>query len=69
MYDNHTKASAKRLWLEGGITDAEIAAKVGVVRPDTIRDWRVSEDWDPTRASSTRSLPPESATGACRARR
>src|SRR5262249_39684304 len=40
------RIAAKRLWLEGGKSDVEIAEAVGVTRPDTIRDWRATENWE-----------------------
>jgi hypothetical protein len=39
------KEAAMRLWLSGR-TDADIAATLGVRRPDTIRDWRRVGGWE-----------------------
>ena len=45
-YRAHTRSEARRLWLRGRMTDAEIAEQVGVQRADTIRDWRREEHWE-----------------------
>lgn len=45
-YDASVRLQARELWLEGGRTDAQVAALVGVARVDTVRDWRRAEDWD-----------------------
>jgi hypothetical protein len=46
VYDDKTRIEAKRLWILGGKTDIEIAQALGIVRPDTIRDWRTKENWE-----------------------
>jgi transposase-like protein len=46
-YPVEVRREARRLWLTGRYTDAEVAAKLGIPRPDTIRDWRHEEGWAP----------------------
>jgi transposase-like protein len=43
-YSDEVRGKARDLWLQGK-TDEEIAAALGITRPDTIRDWRRKEDW------------------------
>ena len=45
-YPPETKLRAKALWLAGHMTDAQIAAEVGITRPGTIGDWRAEEGWE-----------------------
>src|SRR5687768_16589404 len=45
-YDKRVREDARRLWLRGGLTDAEIATRASVQRADTIRDWRREDDWE-----------------------
>jgi hypothetical protein len=44
-YPVDVRRTARRLWLTGRFTDEEIAAKLGIPRADTIRDWRHQEGW------------------------
>jgi hypothetical protein len=46
-YSQEVRREARRLWLSDRFTDAEIAAKLGIPRADTIRDWRHEEGWAP----------------------
>ena len=48
-YDHSVRDAARRLWLMGGMTDAQIAEQVGVQRADTIRDFRRAGDWESLR--------------------
>jgi hypothetical protein len=50
MYDEETRIAAKKLWLQGGKTDIEIAEAVGIARADTVRDWRTRENWEGEKA-------------------
>jgi len=45
-YSPDTRLQAKALWLTGHLTDAQIAAQLGIARPGTILDWRNEEGWD-----------------------
>jgi transposase-like protein len=47
VYPPHLRRQARRLWLSGKFTDEQIAAKLGLPRADTIRNWRNEEDWRP----------------------
>jgi transposase-like protein len=46
-YSVEVRRQARRLWLTGRYTDTEVASKLGIPRPDTIRDWRHEEGWAP----------------------
>jgi transposase-like protein len=46
-YSVEVRREARRLWLTGRYTDAEVASKLGIPRADTIRDWRHEEGWAP----------------------
>lgn len=45
-YGPDTRLRAKALWIVGNLTDEQIAAQVGVQRPETIGEWRRSGQWD-----------------------
>jgi transposase-like protein len=45
-YGPDTRLRAKALWIVGNLTDDQIAAQVGVQRPETIGEWRRAEQWD-----------------------
>lgn len=44
-YSEEVRREARRLWLTGRMTDAEVAERLGITRADTIRDWRHQEGW------------------------
>ena len=45
-YGPDTKLRAKALWITGQGTDAQIAERLGIRRPETIGEWRRAGDWD-----------------------
>lgn len=45
-YPVHVRREARRMWLTGRFSDAEIAAQMNLPRADTIRDWRATEGWE-----------------------
>jgi hypothetical protein len=45
-YPPELKLRARVLWLQGSLTDAQIAAELGVTRIDTIGMWRRQEHWE-----------------------
>jgi hypothetical protein len=44
-YPEDVRREARRLWLTKRFNDEEIAARLGIPRADTIRDWRHQEGW------------------------
>jgi len=45
-YSKKIRERARRLFESGITDDAEIARMVGVRRKETIRRWRIAEDWE-----------------------
>ena len=45
-YGPDIRLKAKALWIVGRLTDEQIAAQVGVQRPETIGEWRRAGQWD-----------------------
>lgn len=48
-YGQDVKLHAKALWLTGAGTDAQIAQRLGIQRPETVAEWRRAEGWDQER--------------------
>lgn len=45
-YPDDTRLQAKTLWIVGGLTDSQIAERLGIARPGTVGDWRKEDDWE-----------------------
>jgi transposase-like protein len=45
-YSDETRLRAKAMWITGQGTDAQIAERLGIQRPETIGEWRRSGGWD-----------------------
>ena len=48
-YGPDTKLKARAMWVVGGYTDEQIAARLDIQRPETIGEWRRAEHWDTER--------------------
>ena len=48
-YPDSTRREARKIYLSEGASDREIAERVGVNRPNTVREWRIKEDWEKDR--------------------
>lgn len=44
-YGPDVRLRAKALWIVGNHTDEQIASQLGIQRPETIGEWRRSEQW------------------------
>lgn len=45
-YPEDVRLRAKALWMQGNLTDAQIASELGISRDDTIGQWRRQEGWE-----------------------
>jgi len=69
-YKDDVKRQAKIMWLSGNYkSDKAIAAALGLSRSETIKDWRLSENWEAERQATAHEARRTRSTRARMSRR